>query len=207
MNDIEKLTEMFIKFPGIGGRQARRFVQFLLTRNTAWRKEFINTILSLENTVQQCPACLRYSPKTQNSHSTDGLCSLCSDSTRDHRQLLVVEKDVDIDAIEKSGVYNGLYFVLGGTIPLSNTKKVYAKNKELYAYIQKKQGTQPFTEIILALSLTVDGEYTAEILTQDISRIIGDNGKISILGRGLSTGSEIEYADSQTIKNALKNRF
>jgi recombination protein RecR len=117
---------------------------------------------------------------------------------------MIVSRDVDLDSIEKSHVYNGLYFVLGGTIPILEKepeKKVRLKE------LKEKLDDTDFKEIILSLNLTADGENTAEYIRQFILDNSFDNGiKITVLGRGLSTGSELEYVDAETIRNALENR-
>ena len=113
---------------------------------------------------------------------------------------MIVEKDVDLDNVERSGVFDGLYFVLGGTVPILDEephKKV--RSNELLKYIKSKN----FEEIILATSANPDGDHTGEY----IHRLLKDSGaNISTLGRGLSTGSELEYSDQETIKNAFENR-
>ena len=205
MNDIEKLTEFFTKFPGIGPRQARRFVFFMLTRSNAWKHEFIKTIQSLEQSTAQCHLCKRFADSLSSN-----LCTICADTKRDITTLVVVEKDVDVEAIEKSGLYNGVYFVLGGTFSFSQNKKRFVRDEDLYAHIKKysthTDADRTLSEVILALSATTEGEYTTEVLKDKI-REIAPSVRVTLLGRGLSTGSEIEYADSNTIKHALNNRF
>jgi len=117
---------------------------------------------------------------------------------------MLVEKDADLDAIEKSGAYNGRYFVLGGTIPLLRLQESNLRTKELVALLDKNQN---ITEIIIATGAHPEGDMTA----QHIRSLLDSNLKkrafrISELGRGLSTGTELEYSDVDTIKNALENR-
>jgi recombination protein RecR len=120
---------------------------------------------------------------------------------------MLVEKDVDLEAVEKAGLYRGYYFVLGGTVPIldpqpENHIRFRALLNELDR--QLKEG---LTELIMALSLTTEGNHTADWLVEHLQPVIDKTGlKISFLGRGLSTGSELEYADAETIKNALTNR-
>jgi len=200
MNDIDKLTELFIQFPGIGPRQARRFVFFLLRQNEGYRTTLIRAIQSVATNVKQCSKCLRYAPL----HVKVPLCDICADTSRSSAQLMLVEKDTDIDQMEKSGAYTGQYFVLGGTLSLTG-KKSFIRESELNAYL-KKHGFE-CKEIILALSATADGEYTTDYLVTTLKEnrdVLGT--VITVLGRGLSTGSELEYADAQTLKQALKNR-
>ncbi len=194
MNEFETLTELFTKFPGIGPRQARRFVFFLLRQNSGYRKSLINAIENVVQNTHQCKNCLKY---TSYASKYD-LCNICSSKNRDSKTVMLVEKDIDIDQIEKSNMYNGVYFVLGGTMSLSG-KKNFMREKELELFFKK----HTFDEIILALSTTVDGEYTTSYLEEKLSLYCNT---ITRLGRGLSTGAEVEYADPSTLTQALKNR-
>lgn len=203
MTALEKLIKNFEKFPGIGSRQARRFAFHLLTQDKESTQELAELIRTIKDTVVECPSCFRF-------HSVNGtgkLCRICANEQRDNSKLTIVERDVDIDAIERGGVYDGLYFVLGGTIPLlENHDTKHLRGGALKARIEtdSKDGLK---EIILGFSVNPDGENTAryiEILLKDY--IDKHDIKITHLGRGLSTGSELEYADPDTIKEAFVNR-
>ena len=197
MDPISKLTEYFREFPGIGPRQARRFVYFLLTRNIAYLEDIARLILDIKKSIRICSSCFRFYPDGRSS-----LCPICSDKNRDTDQLMIVSRDVDFEVIEKSKVYNGLYFILGGTIPiLDKEPERKIRLKELKEKINKSK----LNEIILSLNVNAEGENTIVYLKKIISDI-NQNIKVSVLGKGLSTGSELEYSDSETIKNALKNR-
>ena len=115
---------------------------------------------------------------------------------------MVVARDSDFESIEKSAAYKGLYFILGGTVPILD--KEPDKRIRLKQLLERVQKSAP-KEIILSLNTTPDGEHTADIV-KDALKAPLYLGKVTILGRGLSTGAELEYADSDTIKNALKNR-
>tara|TARA_B100000745_G_scaffold211887_1_gene140412 strand:- start:5705 stop:6064 length:360 start_codon:yes stop_codon:yes gene_type:complete len=118
---------------------------------------------------------------------------------------MVVERDSDIDAVERSGHFNGLYFVLGGTLPLLNSKDQNRLRGNGLKKIVGERLLSDLDEVILGFSVNPDGENTARyiesLLAEWKSKL-----KITYLGRGLSTGSELEYADGDTIKNALENR-
>jgi recombination protein RecR len=122
---------------------------------------------------------------------------------------MVVEKDIDLDNIEKSGVYNGIYFVLGGTIQIFEKHPgELIRSKKLLEIVKKRAEKESLKEIILALSLTTDGENTMRYLSSLLEPIAKQyHLRISTLGRGLSTGIELEYSDVDTIKNALQNRI
>ncbi len=195
MSPIDKLTQLFEKFPGIGPRQARRFVQYLLVANPAIRRELAEQIQALGANTSQCKKCYRWFTKENKGVE----CNICANSSRDKNLLFVVEKDVDIDNVERSG-YKGLYFVLGGIIPLAAAEP--AEHVRLRELLKRVETENP-TEVILGLSATTEGDHTRELLQEKLKNI---GAKISSLGRGLSTGSELEYADPDTIGQALANR-
>lgn len=133
------------------------------------------------------------------------MCEICRDLNRDQTTLMIVARDSDFETIEKCGVYNGLYFILGGTVPILD--KDPEKRIRLRALLDRISIDRNLKEIILSLSTTPDGEHTTDIVKDSISHIRGNKEiKATILGRGLSTGAELEYADSETIKRALENR-
>lgn len=196
MDPIERLTSLFEKFPGIGPRQAQRFVQFLLRSSPAVRREFVESVQALGGSVHQCKECMRF-------FSGDGsTCGICANPQRDRQQLVVVASDADLFALERSGTYAGMYFVLGGTISLSSEKASGLRIKQLLDSVSKRSELK---EIILAFPANPEGDATA-IRVRDELGAQNLSAKITSLGRGLSTGSELEYADPETIKSALDNR-
>ncbi|MEX0919149.1 MAG: recombination mediator RecR [Parcubacteria group bacterium] len=202
MNSIDKLTELFGRFPGIGPRQAKRFVYFLLSRNGDYSRELVRAIEELKKAIIQCQRCQRHFAKNGGNSN---VCNICSDDTRDSSLLMVVPRDVDLDALERSGGYNGQYFVLGGVVPILEKepeKKIRISNLETRINEDKD-----IKEIILAMNANLDGENTAQYIKDKLSPLyIGGGLAVSILGRGLSTGAELEYADPETLKNALLHR-
>ncbi len=204
MDSIKKLTQLFAEFPGIGPRQARRFVYFLLTRQSGYINEFTTLVKDLKKEIRVCQSCFRFFGL---DYSGSPLCPTCSDVSRDHKSLMIVSKDVDFETIEKSHSYKGLYFILGGSVPiLDQNPESRVRSKELILAIEKKV-IEGLSEIILAMNLNAEGENTEEYIRKLLAPLADKNNiKISILGRGLSTGTELEYSDAETIKNALKNR-
>ena len=202
--DTEKLEEYFKKFPGIGSRQAKRFVYFLLTEGGVFAKDLASLISDLPDKVFQCSECLRFFQKRNG----EKMCDLCSDATRDTKMLLVVEKDIDLEMVKKSGVYAGAFFVLGGLLPIlekNPTKKI--RIKELVKKIERTAEKHKLKEIILAFSLNAEGENTLQYVKKTLEPLSKKEGfTISTLGRGFSTGLELEYSDAETLENALKNR-
>jgi recombination protein RecR len=214
MNPLEKLGAAFERLPGIGPRQAGRFVQYLLSAPPSVRTEMAELIKRLGSEVSQCKKCFRWSTK---SDSRVGLCSICGNKHRDASLLFVVEKDADIEQVERSG-FRGLYLVLGGTAPLASEEPAqHIRLRELLARVEQdatktsgdffEEEGVGLQEIILGLSATTEGDHTRLILGEKLRPIAeGLHFKITSLGRGLSTGSELEYADPDTIQNALNSR-
>jgi len=193
----------FERFPGVGSRQARRFAFHLLTEPKEELDEFAELVKSIRSTVVECPSCFRFF--AHNAHGT--LCPICASSLRDHSKLMIVERDSDIDALERSRMYDGLYFVLGGTVPLLESVDTKKLRGGALKHTVATKLTSGLSEIILAFSINPDGENTTRYIQTLIRELTQDKSvTVSELGRGLSTGSELEYADPETIKFALKNR-
>ena len=123
---------------------------------------------------------------------------------RDDTQLMVVEKDQDLLAVERANAYRGRYFVLGGVLTLSGKGQI--RERELVDRVEQRiKNPKPLQEIVLALSATNEGEHTADRI-REVLTPLSEHVKLSVLGRGLSTGSELEYADAETLSGALQNR-
>ncbi|HEY4503356.1 MAG TPA: toprim domain-containing protein [Candidatus Paceibacterota bacterium] len=208
MDSIEKLAEIFKEFPGIGERQAKRFVYFLMSRNGNYAENLSRMILDLKKEVTQCRECFRFFLVKNNGNTTPKggqVCEICADPNTDSSILMVVEKDSDLESVRKSHAYQGKYFLLGGLVPVvEKSTKSRVRVEELKEKIKKINGLQ---EIILAFSLSPQGDHTDSYIREQIKDLaLKKNIKVSSLGRGLSTGTELEYSDNETLKNALKNR-
>lgn len=205
MTNLDKLIGYFEKFPGIGGRQARRFAFHILTMSPTDTEELARLITTLQSSVTECASCHRFFSRNGGSAA---VCTICDDPNRDRSKLLVVARDSDVQPIERAAAYDGLYFVLGGTIPLLDAiDGAKLRGGALKQRITERIKNDGLAELILAFAVNPDGENTAryvEKLTTEID--LPFPFKISQMGRGLSTGSELEYADPETIKNALRNR-
>ncbi len=212
MDIIDKLAEIFKEFPGIGERQARRFVYFLMSRNGDYAGNLTKLISELKKETAQCGECFRF---FNLGHQPDNvilaggvgkkLCEICADKNIDSSVLMVVEKDSDLESVKKSRIYSGKYFILGGLVPIveKNTKS-RVRIEELK---EKIKNSKELKEIILAFSISPQGNHTDHYIRSELKAITEPlEIKISSLGRGLSTGTELEYSDNDTLKNALKNR-
>jgi len=198
--DVDKLIEAFLKFPGIGPRQAKRFVFFLAGESKDFVDNLSGLIASVKNGMKQCQSCFRYFDRGGLTVTPETpVCGICSNLNRDASLLMAVEKDVDLENIERAGIFDGRYFVLGGVLSLSGNGKTEIRLKQLFEKVKKETPK----EVILATSATIEGENTNVYIERILEPL---KVKVSRLGRGLSTGAELEYSDSDTISNALKNR-
>ncbi|MEK7060082.1 MAG: toprim domain-containing protein [Patescibacteria group bacterium] len=226
MDIINKLTEIFKEFPGIGERQAKRFVYFLMSKNGSYSENLSLLIKELKKDTAQCTECFKFFLKKAPTPKGVGIptesvgkemCEICADTNADTSVLLVVEKDSDLESIHKSRIYNGKYFILGGLVPIveknTNTKirinELIEKIKRDFLKPASTRGDSSTRggEIILAFSLNPQGNHTDFYMRNQLKSVCESlNIKISSLGKGLSTGTELEYSDNDTLKNALKNR-
>ena len=187
---IQKLINLFSKFPTIGPRTASRFVFYLLRLTEREIKELTSAILKLKEKVYLCKLCYK-------SFEKEGeLCEICQDPRRDKSLICLVEKETDLISIEKTRKYQGLYFILGGTV--SALKKL-RRIQELLERVKNPE----IKEIIIALNPITEGESTALYLERRLKPL---GKKTTRLGRGLPFGGELEYADEETLSSALEGR-
>lgn len=187
---IQKLINLFSKFPTVGPRTAARFVYYLIKMPQTQFDEFLESLSNLKKSVKICSSCFN---AIENS-----FCPICQDKTRDSSLLCIVEKETDLESIEKIKAYNGFYFILGGLINLR-------KNKEHIRIDELKQKVKNgnFKEAIIAINPTPEGETTSLFLERELKEF---NLKTTRLGRGLPIGSELEYADEETLSSAFTGR-
>lgn len=207
MNATDRLTELFMRFPGIGPKQAKRFVYFLLREHSHYKEQLIKALEELKFTGKQCEKCYRFFGD-KNAQTAKVFCDICDSSSRDLSQLMIVEKELDLDAVEKTGSYNGLYFILGGLVPpLTEKPSEIIRIRELTNRIHSAIDDETLSEIIFALPVTDYGDTTTEYVEKTIKQIVGiDKITLSHLARGLSSGLELEYVDKDTFKSALERR-
>lgn len=200
-NPIESLAQLFMKFPGIGRRQAKRFAYFIVQSQPQFTQKLAGEILAIQKQVKLDPISFQYFYAHDPSQKYS---PLTEDRSRDRTLLMIVEKDVDIESIEKSKAYHGQYFVLGGLAPALDTELEGAvRVKELV----KRVEADPPQEIIFALAANHEGDRTANLLQQKIAPLQERfKFKVSQLGRGFSTGTEVEYSDADTLASAFTNR-
>ncbi len=205
MQSFNRLAELFERFPGIGPRQARRFVYFLLRQQSSYLEDVADAIRDAKRHVKLCRLSYMYFYAEDPSET---LSPITRDESRDKSRLLVVEKDSDVENIERIGGYHAHYFVLGGTIPVMDNRppedRIRMRELEDVIKIRSKEG---LNEVILATSATPEGDTTLSAVRNLLNPLsLIHDFKISTLGRGLSTGTELEYIDHETLASALENR-
>lgn len=194
---VKEFIEKFAKLPGIGPRQAARLAFWLLNGPETIRQDLKNALENLDKNAKTCSSC-------HFVNDGDDQCHFCDDPARDHKTICVVEKETDLATIEKSNVYKGLYHVLGGLFSALDTAiPKNLKMPELISRLENKKGKEKFEEIILALSPTHEGDLTAHYLEKLLRPL---KVKVTRLGRGLPYGSDVEFADAQTLSGALESR-
>lgn len=189
---IAKLIESYSKLPGIGQKTATRLAFYTIGMSDDDVNQFAANLLSAKRDLHFCSVC---------GNLTDAdPCDICQDSSRDRTTIFVVEASKDVLAMEKIREYNGLYHVLHGTIsPMNGVSPDDINVKTLITRLMDSQ----VVEVIIATNATSDGEATAMYL----ARMIKPAGiKVTRLARGLSVGSDIEYADEVTLSQAVENR-
>ena len=191
---IQKLIDLFSKFPTVGPRTAARFVFYLLKLQKEEIENLTSSITNLKEKVKLCKLC--FYPFEDEGE----LCEICRNPNRDKSLLCVVEKEPDLLTIEKIKKYIGLYFILGGTV--SALKKADIKNLRTKQLLERAKNPE-IKEIIIATNSTTEGEATALYLERLLKPL---NKKITRLGRGLPVGAELEYADEETLSSAIESR-
>lgn len=204
MDSIDRLTKLFLRFPGIGERQARRFAYFILSQETSYVTALATGLEQARARAYTCSRCLRIFEGAP-SQAGAPLCDICSDTLRDPSIIAVVEKSQDIASFTKTD-YKGLFFNLGGLIPIVQKNIIDGTNaRDLVHRIGTEATSGTVREIILAFPITPNGEHTDQALRELLAPVQGSI-KITSLGRGLSTGAELEYADSASLSASLKKR-
>ncbi|MBI2062982.1 MAG: recombination protein RecR [Candidatus Yanofskybacteria bacterium] len=193
---LQKLIEYFTKLPGIGPRQATRLVLAMVEWPKNELDEFSQSVSALKEGAIFCDECFNF--------ADDNKCAICAGIKRDKTHIAVVEKVTDLQSMENTGAYNGVYHVLGGHInPANGSLPQNLRITELKERIQKLQKLTPDIEIIIATNPNTYGETTALYLEEELRPL---NVRTTRLARGLNAGSSVEYADEITLSNALKNR-
>ena len=192
MNALENLIRQLSRLPGVGAKSATRMAYHLLKYDESYNEKLSDAIGTIKEKIHKCSVC--------GSYTETDPCELCSDPKRDHTLLCIVEQPQDVMTIQNSGIYNGMYHVLGGAIdPLNGVGPEDLSFRELKERI--KNGS--FSEVIIATNPTEEGDTTALY----IRHVLQDTGiTVSRLAAGLPIGGDLEYADRLTLARSIKGR-
>jgi len=195
---LTKFIELFAKIPGIGPRQAHRIAFWFLRHDKNFIYTYGFTLKDLADKIHVCPQCFFVFEQTNAGAET--LCTICRNPSRDNTRIAIVEKETDLISIEKTKKYNGLYHVLGGLFSPIEGNNHELKLPELVPRLRINPQTQ---EVILALSHTAEGDLTS----MELEKVL-KNFPIAItrLGLGLPRGADVEFADEDTLANAILSR-
>jgi recombination protein RecR len=195
---IKDLIAAFERLPGIGPKSASRLVFYLLNTPESYVAQMAKSLLAIKKEVKICKECF--------SVCEGEICSICSDLKRNKKTICVVERAIDVVAIENIGGYSWVYHVLGGVVnPLEHIGPDDLKIDELVKRVEKIINGDE-VEIILATNPTMEGEATALYIKKKLENLDHKKIKISRIGSGLPMGADLEYADQATLSRAMEGR-
>ena len=190
---VIRLIRSFSKLPGIGKKTAERLTLHLLHSSDQNARELGNHILELKQSVHLCSVCFSLSDREK--------CKICSDPSRRDDIICVVESPGDIASIENSGVFNGVYHILGGTLsPIDGIGPDELRIRELFNRVRSGR----IKELIIATGTDVEGESTASYI---YDRLKNDNITITRIASGIPIGGDLKYVDQMTMQKALERRY
>ena len=189
---LEKLIKKVSKIPGLGPRSSRRAVLHLLKNKDKYLIPLINDLSEVANNIKNCVEC--------GNLDQDEICYICKDPLRKGNLLCIVETVADLWALERTKVYNGKYHILGGVLSAIdgiNTEQLNINS------LESRLKQQSYTEVIIAISATLDGQTTAHYIAE---RLMPMKIKVTRLAHGVPVGGELDFLDDGTIAQALKAR-
>ena len=201
---LKKFIELFAQIPGVGLRQAQRIAFWFLKHNKGFIYGYGLILKDMAEKLAVCGQCFFVFEKSPTAE--ERLCQVCRDPKRDNTQIAIVEKETDLISLEKTKNYRGLYHVLGG---LRTPEEDNNHDLRIHELLERIKNNPQTAEIILALSHTSQGDLTAlelEKLLKNLPAQAGRLIKLTRLGLGLPRGAEVEFADEDTLTNALQSR-
>ena len=189
---LDLLIRQLSSLPGLGSRSAKRIALHLLTNKEKVMGPLAQSLEYVSDTIQECKSC--------GNLDEGEICRICRDPKRDRNVICVVATVADLWAIERTGSYRGVYHILGGT--LSALDGIGPDDLKIQPLIENVQNGE-ITEMILALSATVDGQSTAHYIADQLN---SSNVNVTRLAHGVPVGGELDYLDDNTISPALKAR-
>jgi len=190
--EIERLIQLLARLPGLGPRSARRAALTLIKKREQLLVPLADAVRTAADRVMVCSAC--------GNVDTSDPCTICRDERRDPSVLVVVEDVADLWALERAGVVNARYHVIGGVISALDGVRPEDLNLDK---LVARAADPAIKEVILALNATVDGQTTAHYITDLLARI---PLKITRLAHGVPVGGELDYLDEGTLAAAIRQR-
>ncbi|MDD2839774.1 MAG: recombination mediator RecR [Rickettsiales bacterium] len=190
---LNDLIKMFSKLPSLGPRSARRIVLHLLNNKESIMSPLISLMEEGYQNIKKCPIC--------GNLTTEEICEICSDTTRNNDSICVVENVADLWAIESTMIYKGQYHILGGSLSASEGRGPNDLNIE--SLIDKLQNNKNIKEVIIATNPTIEGQTTAFYIVDLLKEF---DVKITKPAYGIPLGSEFNYLDESTLDIAFKNK-
>lgn len=194
---VQRLLTEFARLPGVGRRSAERLVFHVLKTPKDEALRLAEAIRNVKTNVRHCARCFNFASGEE--------CAICADPRRDHATILVVEQPKDLIALEQTGTYRGVYHVLMGRLsPLDGVGPEHLTAADLLRRVDRARSTdQPIREVILGMNPNLEGDGTALYLTGELkSRGV----KVTRLARGLPAGSQLEYASTAVLADAIEGR-
>ena len=192
MNALDEVVESFSRLPGIGKKSAARIANSLLSADSTFMQRFSAQIATLQERIRPCTIC--------GGWTESAPCPICADSLRDRSLICVVEQPQDVQTIESSHTFRGLYHVLGGVIsPLDGIGPSQLRIAELH----QRVASGDVKEVIIATNPTVDGDTTALYIQKSLE---ASNVKITRLASGIPAGGDLEYVDRLTLDRSFRGR-
>ncbi len=189
---IENLLDQLSKLPGVGRRSAERIVFWLLTRDNAQVKALADSIVQLKEGLRFCKQC--------NNLTESEVCSICADLSRDRKTICVIESPKDLLAIERTGSFKGLYYVLLGNISPADGRGP----DDLHIHkLMSRIKSEEIAEVVIATDPDSEGEMTAMYLGKELKPY---GIRVSRIGMGLPVGSAVEFVDMSTLTMSLNSR-
>lgn len=196
---VQDLIDMLTRLPGVGPKMAARLTFHLIQKSSYEIGQYMDALDGIRSGLQNCSQC--------GYISVNDLCDICKEDARNIDQICVVEGSLDVIALEKTGIYHGLYHVLGGALsPIDGIGPDQLRLQLLKSRVEEKLGKDEKVELILATNPSLEGEATAQYIVQMFAEHIAKGLKITRIARGLPMGSDLEYADPTTLARALEGR-
>ncbi len=191
---VDKLIRLLARLPGIGEKSGARLAYFILNSRGKFPEELAAAIIEARNTIKSCSTC--------NNPDTQDPCEICADDDRDRTIVMVVEEPQDVTVMDKAGVYDGLYHVLGGALsPLAGR----GPEDLSFDLLLHRLSAGEIKEVVIATNPSVEGDATAAWMEEQLAGRDYDV-KVTRLARGMPVGSQVKYMDELSLRHAVKGR-